>query len=200
MCNFFSGVVTPQGIWWCEVWSHGETIYRLRYPVEFVNIEYDPERGLEVHEPLRFPAWFDVSAVAIRAMKLYEQLEPLARAYDKEREQMEKEYRKQINLLADFYDEKLRALNTVCDKKIEEFEKIHPEPLEKLSDELREQRHEIFTDYEKKYIEIDDQHFNERKRVYKNYTESCKKLNELYREQFSAFEGYVPPRKDEEVR
>jgi hypothetical protein len=81
MCNFFSGVVTPRGVFWCETWSHAKTRHRLDFPEEAVDVEYDPARGLEVHEPFKFPDWFDIAVVALRVKKLYEKLFEINNAF-----------------------------------------------------------------------------------------------------------------------
>jgi hypothetical protein len=199
MCNFFSGVVTPRGVFWCETWSHAETRHRLDFPEEAVDVEYDSDRGLEVHEQIRLPAWFDVAVVALRVMKLYEQLESLARAYDEEDERICKDFADRLERLQNERDEAVSALVAVRDRKVIEFDKAHPEPRGQLSDELFEERRKIFEDYEKEYNEIDERSSYEYERIYKNRRERCEKLEEAFREQVAAIEGYVPPRKDEEV-
>jgi hypothetical protein len=195
MCNFFSGVVTPQGVFWCETWSHEETRARLGEYEEAIDVEYDRERGLEVHEPFRLPDWFDMSAVAVRVKELYEQLEPLVEAYEERKERIRQDYAKQINELIDHYDQEFHALGIACTKKIEEFGRAHPVPRELLSEELREQRRKIFRDYDELYGELKTKHVYKCMQINKKRDEHLEALVEVYRERFTAIEGYVPPRK-----
>ena len=74
MCNFFSARCFARGIYFCETWSHEETGRRLGIDEDYVDVEYDPERGFEVHEPFKLPSWFNTAAVAVKVKELYEQL------------------------------------------------------------------------------------------------------------------------------
>ena len=77
MCSFFSARVTARGIFWAEDWSHKTVGERLGIVENFVDVEYDAERGLEVHEPFRLPVWFVHADVAARCKDVHDRLLPV---------------------------------------------------------------------------------------------------------------------------
>ena len=92
MCDFFSAVVTPQGIFFAEDWSHETVRRRLGIEEDCVDIEYDDVRGFECHEPFRLPAWFDREIIMQRARALHGELKPLYEKYEADRKQLDEKY------------------------------------------------------------------------------------------------------------
>ena len=106
MCDFFSAVVTPQGIFFAEDWSHETVRRRLGIEEDCVDIEYDDVRGFECHEPFRLPAWFDREIIMQRARALHGELKPLDEKYEADRKQLYEKYQADLKRVEGYVPKK----------------------------------------------------------------------------------------------
>jgi len=111
MCDFFSAVVTPQGIFFAEDWSHETVRRRLGIEEDCVDIEYDDVRGFECHEPFRLPAWFDREIIMQRARALHGELKPLYEKYEADRKQLYEKYEADLKPLYEKYEADRKPLD-----------------------------------------------------------------------------------------
>jgi len=175
MSQFFSAVVTPRGIFWCEKWSHSTVRDRLGITHDFVDIEYNRARGLEVHEPIRLPEWFELEKVAEQVVELYKAIEQAMKAYNEAIEPAWKAYNEAI------------------------------EPSRKAYDEVRERAWEAYNEAIKPALKAYSEArepawkaYNEaREPAWKAYNEVRERALKAYNEKLATVEGYVPPRAEE---
>jgi hypothetical protein len=176
MCNFFSAVVTPHGIFWCEKWSHKETRDRLGFYPDAVDVEYDPDRGLEVHEPFRLPDWFDIKRVALECKYLYEKLQELQEFYGAYETAKDKAYERYV-----------RSEREMNERYWEAMQGVH-KPRETDKPELIES-------YRKTEEHAKKRLWEDMVRSKREYEEANAMAKRMLIQALSQVEGYVPPRK-----